>query len=83
MGIGYDEKTGIFHLCQSKARFWCRRPGATWRDPIQFSAKLLRDAGLEVLSVQGNHLTVKATPGRVWEILSGKPSDAKREARHL
>ena len=50
---------------------------------IEHCAKLLRDAGHEVLSVHGNFLEVKAMPGQVWEALSGQPSDPKREAVHL
>lgn len=79
--MAYDKKTGIFNLTQSKASVWCRRPGRS--NSIESCAVLLREAGLEVVTVQGNYLRVKATPGQVWEALSGQPSDPKREAHYL
>ncbi len=80
---GYDKKAGIFSLTETKARAWCRRPDAPRIHSIEYSAKLLREAGLEVISIHGNYLKVKATPGQVWEALSGQPSDPERESHYL
>lgn len=80
---GYDDRTGVFSLTQTKARYWCRKPGASQTDIIEYSAKLLREAGLQIVSVHGNYLEVKASPGQVWEALSGQPSDPERESYHL
>jgi hypothetical protein len=81
---GYNKKTGIFSLTPAKARVWCRRPGAAReRNILEYSANLLREAHLGVLPVRGNYLEVKATPGQIWEALSGQPSDPKRESLHL
>jgi len=77
---GYDDRTGVFSLTQTKARYWCRKPGASQTDIIEYSAKLLREAGLQIVSVHGNYLEVKASPGQVWEALSGQPSDPERES---
>ena len=80
---GYNKKTGVFSLTQSKAGVWCRKPNPDRLGLIDHCARLLRDAGHEVLSVHGNFLEVKAMPGQVWEALSGQPSDPKRESLHL
>jgi|HubBroStandDraft_2_1064218.scaffolds.fasta_scaffold08915_6 hypothetical protein len=80
---GFNKKTGVFSLTQSKAGIWCRKPNPGRLALIDHCANLLREAGHEVLLVQGNFLEVKATPGQVWEALSGQPSDPKREAFHL
>ena len=80
---GFNEKTGVFSLTQSKAGVWCRKPNPDKLGLIDHCARLLRDAGHEVLSVHGNFLEVKAMPGQVWEALSGRPSDPKRESLHL
>jgi hypothetical protein len=80
---GFNKKTGVFSLTQSKAGVWCRKPNPDRLGLIDHCARLLRDAGHEVLSVHGNFLEVKAMPGQVWEALSGQPSDPKREALHL
>lgn len=80
---GFNKKTGIFSLTQSKAGVWCRKPNPDKLGLIDHCAKLLCDAGHEVLSVHGNFLEVKAMPGQVWEARSGQPSDPKRESLHL
>jgi hypothetical protein len=80
---GYNKKTGIFSLTQSKAGVWCRKPSPDRLGLIEHCARLLRDAGHAVLLVRSNFLEVKATPGQVWEALSGQPSDPKREALHI
>jgi hypothetical protein len=45
--MSYDKKTGVFNLTQTKARSWCQRPDAPKAGTIEYSEKLLRDAGLE------------------------------------
>jgi hypothetical protein len=80
---GYNRKTGVFSLTQSKAGVWCRKPNPERLGLIEHCAKLLREAGHEVLLVQGNFLEVKAMPGQVWEALSGQPSDPQRESHYL
>jgi hypothetical protein len=80
---GYNKKTGVFSLTQSKAGVWCRKPNPERLGLIEHCANLLRESGLEVLSVQGNFLEVKAEPGQVWEALSGQPSDPQRESHYL
>ncbi len=79
---GFNKKTGVFSLTQSKAGVWCRKRNSERLGLIEHCAKLLRDAGHEVLSVHGNFLEVKAMPGQVWEALSGQPSDPERESHH-
>ncbi len=80
---GYNKKTGIFSLTQSKAGVWCRKPNPDRQGLMEHCARLLRESGLEVTSLHGNFLEVKAGPGEVWEALSGQPSDPKCEALHL
>jgi len=46
---------------------------------MEFFACFLRHHGLEVLHVDRAYLNVKATPGQLWEVLSGQPSDPDRE----
>jgi hypothetical protein len=80
---GYNRKTGVFSLTQSKASVWRRKPNPQKLDLIEHCASLLQESGLEVLKVSHNFLEVKGTPGQVWEALSGQPSDPKREAVYL
>jgi hypothetical protein len=74
---GYNPKTGVFSLTHSKASTWAGRSA-----PMDVYAQLLRDAGLEVLSVEPMYLTAKAKPSQIWEALSGRPSDPNRAAYH-
>ncbi len=80
---GYNKKTGVFSLTQSKAGVWCRKSNPDRLGLIEHCAKLLRDAGHEVLLVRSNFLEVKAMPGQVWGALSGQPSDSQRESHYL
>lgn len=80
---GFNKKTGVFSLTESKAVVWCRKRDPDGLGVMEHCAKLLRDAGHEVLLFRSNFLEVRATPGQVWEALSGQPSDPMREALHL
>jgi hypothetical protein len=80
---GFNRKTGVFSLTQSKAGVWCRKPNPDRLGLIEHCAKLLHDAGHQVLLVRSNFLEVKAMPGQVWEALSGQPSDSQRESHYL
>lgn len=84
---GYNKKTGVFGLTWTKASYWFRRKDVPQEcraladeNGMAFFACLLTKAGLEVLHVDRAYLNVKATPGQVWEALSGQPSDPEREA---
>ena len=81
---GYNNRTGIFELTWTKANYWFRRADvpAECREQkdMEFFACVLRHHGLNVLHVDGAFLKVKATPGQIWEALSGKPSDPEHEA---
>jgi hypothetical protein len=81
---GYNPETGIFGLTWTKASFWFRRESedipANCRalkdtGKMEFFACFLRHHGLEVLHVDRAYLNVRATPGKLWEVLSGQPSD--------
>ena len=78
---GYNQATGIFELTYTKAKYWHRKPvdPAIEVNPLtmEYYAEVLRRAGLDVLAVKGAFLRVRATPGRVWEALSGQPSSRK------
>jgi len=83
---GYNKETGICLLTWTKASFWFRREDVpencrALRDTgkMEFFACFLRHHGLEVLHVDRAYLNVKATPGQLWEVLSGQPSDPDRE----
>jgi hypothetical protein len=80
---GFNKKTGVFGLTQSKAGVWCRRPSPDRLGLMEHCARLLRESGLEVVLLHGNFLEVKAGPGQVWEALSGQSSDPKRGAHYL
>jgi hypothetical protein len=83
---GYSEETGIFELTSTKARVFFRSEvvpeGFHSEEPfgsMYFLADLLRFRGFEVVKVAGNYLHVKASPGQLWEALSGKLSDSTKE----
>jgi hypothetical protein len=49
---------------------------------MKLYADLFRYYGCEVLKVGPNFLSVKATPEKVWEILSDKKSDSNRASHY-
>lgn len=83
---GYYEKSGIFELTSKKSGVFFKResPPEGFKSKeafgsMYFLSDLLRFFGLEVVKVASNYLRVKATPGQVWEALSGRPSDPEKE----
>jgi hypothetical protein len=86
---GFDEKTGLFELTATKARYWLRRcdveelgidvSSLDWWELVQ---AVIRSQGLEIVRDGGNYLVVRATPEQLWEALSGKPSNPAVAARH-
>lgn len=80
---GFNPKTGIFELTETKARYWLRRPPYTnpyvyIPNVIPICINLFKEHNLPVLHNGGSFLRVKATPEQIWEVLSGQPSDPKR-----
>ena len=84
---GFNKKTGLFELTATKAKYWFRRKDVPTEcrelKDMEFYACLLRHHGLDVLHVDNAFLRVKATPGQIWEALSGQPSDPEREAYYM
>lgn len=78
---GYNKKTGIFELTATKAEYWDRKPheSSIKLDGMDYYTELLRKNGLDVQNC-GSFLKVKGTPERIWEILSGQPSNPERSA---
>ena len=81
---GYDKKTGIFELTQTKANNWYRRQSLPFEikgKPISRMAlisRIFRFYGYKVLKNGGNYLRIQANPDQVWEVLSGMESDPKK-----
>ena len=79
---GYDPTTGVFELSPSQIRTWFRRKiDDSYADNSQMTlaAEVMRQHGLDVLYVAQNHILVRANQPRVWEALSGLPSDPSYE----
>ncbi len=85
---GYNVKTGVFELTHTKAHYWLRRKDipdfCKEKDPnsMEYIACILQWQHLEVIKVAGAFLQVKATPEKLWEALSGQPSDPERTAHY-
>lgn len=84
---GYHQDDGVFELTATKASYWMRRdklpPECDGKTGMGVYAALLRLHDHEVTKLATNYLHVRATPGQVWEALSGQPSDPERERNHL
>lgn len=49
---------------------------------MKLYADLFRFYGYEIIKLGPNHLSVKATPENVWEVLSGQKSDPQRSVHY-
>ena len=77
---GYCKERKIFELTATKARWWYRRQELpdgfeSNEGGMKWYADLFRYFGFEVTKIGSGYLHVKANPGQVWEVLSGRPSD--------
>ena len=83
---GYNPSTGVFELTATKAGYWLRRsdlpPSCDKTAGMEFYAALLRHFGHDVIKTGSSYLHVHATPGQVWEALSGQPSDPEHEKHY-
>jgi hypothetical protein len=69
----YDRNTGIFKLSTEMAREYHRTPDRPNDPPaMTFYAEKFKALGFEVLAVSDAVLEFKASPDKVWEILSGQ-----------
>jgi hypothetical protein len=73
---GYDPETGIYTLTHKKAQDYHHH---SHDDPpplesMSYYADLLKQAGLNIISVQSDFLQVKASQIQVWQALSDEPS---------
>lgn len=79
---GFDKKTGIFELNESKMAHYLRVEDKTIEDNTLsgFCTELFRRKGFQVIkrTIYGIH--VVADDADVWEVLSGQPSTWGRSA---
>jgi hypothetical protein len=76
---GYDPKTGIFQLNESKMCRYIRgknyNKGKIWEAGVtEYCAELFRKAGYNVLRLHAYGLDVVADDAQVWEVLSDSPA---------
>ncbi len=71
----YNKRTDRFDLSYSKAYRWWRRVDPPPPSDLQGVASFLMDNGLIVHSIKDRCIECEFKPGRIWEILSGMPSD--------
>jgi hypothetical protein len=84
---GYDPEYNIFELTATKANYWFRREdfppelikrceccGTLLTGKWDLMKAILEWQGIEILKDSGNYMHVVATPEKLWEALSGKPS---------
>jgi len=81
---GYNNKTGVFELTQTKAAYWLRRerwPEGFTPKQQEFMfvvAEFLGFLGYEVIKVRSSYLSAKITPEQLWEALSGQKSEPSK-----
>jgi hypothetical protein len=86
---GWDAEKGVFQLTSTKESYWLRRkdfPEGTYSinqlGHIDYDIeKLFLFFGIRAVS-HGNYTDVFATPEKVWEVLSGQPSNPERAAHY-
>jgi len=61
----------LYRLSISQAGHYCRKPECSAVRNMEGYARILEDAGVEVIDVHGTWLEVKTTQGKVWTALSG------------
>ena len=79
---GYNKDTGIYEMTNTKAKYWLRRkdiPDSIVELDGNFFANLFEHYGFEITKTGSGYFHVVATPGQVWETLSGMPSDPEME----
>jgi hypothetical protein len=87
---GFNVTMGVFELTHTKAVYWMRRKklpdGFAFKEgeleTMKLAAELLKFYDHQVIKLAQNFLRVKATPGQVWEALSGQPSNPERCAHY-
>jgi len=86
---GYNKKTGVYELLSSTCERWFRHRKTLpdelyqkWQQNEMIYADMFRYYGFEVLKEGSGYLSVRATPGQVWEVLSGKESDPAIESMY-
>lgn len=70
-----NKKTGHFNVTAPRIARWWRRPG----DPptLNEAAELFSGSGIKVYSIQEKYIECEFDPDRIWQVLSGLPSNPK------
>lgn len=61
----------LYTLSISQARYYCRKPECSAVRNMEDYAKILENAGIEVIDVHATSLEAKTTQARIWTALSG------------
>ena len=61
----------FYKLSISQARYYCRKAECDVVKNMEGYAKILENAGIEVIDVHGTWLEAKTTQGELWTALSG------------
>ena len=77
----YNKRTDRFDLSYTKAYKWWQHSSPPPVD-LEGFASILMDNGVIVYEVRPRVLECEFKPGRIWEILSGLPSDPQIERNY-
>jgi hypothetical protein len=61
----------FYKLSISQARYYCRKAECSGISSMEGYARILEDAGIEIVEVHATSLEAKTTQAKIWTALSG------------